>query len=621
MRLRSLRNSSLLALALLLLCGFRCGAEGVTAVEPPCWWTGMETPLQLMLRGDNLKGASVKVSPRVRGLKVKAVHDADSPSYLFVDVKISRRARPGTYRFEVRTDDGSRHAFDYTLSARRDGSAERASFTPADVIYLLMPDRFANGDTRNDSTPETAEKADISLAGGRHGGDLQGIMDRLDELSFLGVTALWSTPLLLDDEVRYSYHGYACADFYRVDPRFGGNEKYLEYVSAAHERGMKVIMDMVPNHCGTAHWWMKDLPFHDWLNTPGNIGIESRDEMCITNGAMSVQSDPHASEYDSRQCIEGWFDTTMPDLNLTSPYLHRYLVQNAVWWVEYADLDGIRVDTFPYSDKEAISDWCAAIRREYPNLNMVGECWFGDAAQCAYWEGRTQADGFNSNLGAVMDFPLRQSLVDAFTGKCESWERSLVKVYNTVSLDFLYGNPGGLMIFAGNHDTNRLAHMLDGNLDRIRMVYAILATMRGIPQIYYGDEFGMRAPDGRTGHSEERMDFWRFEPDSAQLALRDDISRMMRWRKGSRAVAEGSLLHFRPTDSNVYVYFRIVEDETVMVVINGEETDFLVDWDRFSEITPKFAPFGNNILTGDRVQTGQQLIVPAQSPAIMEFKK
>ena len=319
----------LLCLAMLSTTALR--AEKLDRIEPPCWWVGMETDLQLMLHGENIAGSAVSVDPSIKGLSVGKVSGTDNPNYLFVEVKIGNRLEPGIYTFTLVTPDGRQIEFDYDLLRRRDGSAKRSSFGPEDAVYLLMPDRFANGDKKNDSSKEAAEKADPKNLGGRHGGDIQGIIDHLDDLASLGVTTIWPTPLTFDNEKSYSYHGYACADYYRIDPRYGTNELYQTLVEKAHAKGMKVIMDMVPNHCGTAHWWMQDLPSQTWINYPENLQ-RGGDRLIRTNAAMSTHSDPHASAIDKESCVKGWFDTTMPDMNLADPLVRQYLVQMAVWW-------------------------------------------------------------------------------------------------------------------------------------------------------------------------------------------------------------------------------------------------------------------------------------------------
>ena len=611
-------RSKLLLVAMALLSAMVLRADPIDRIEPPCWWVGMNTDLQLMIHGKNIAGSKVSVDATVKGLSIGKVTSTDNPDYLFVEVKIGNRLALGTYAFNLVTTDGRQIDFNYDLEKRREGSAKRASFGPADAVYLLMPDRFANGDKKNDSSKDAVEKADPKNLGGRHGGDIQGIIDHLDDIVSLGATAIWPTPLTFDNEKSYSYHGYACADYYRIDPRYGTNDLYRTMVEKAHNKGLKVIMDMVPNHCGTAHWWMQDLPSKNWINYPENLN-RGGEKLRRTNAAMSTHNDPHAAEVDKESCVKGWFDTTMPDMNLADPLVRQYLVQMAVWWVEWADLDGLRVDTFPYSDKKGIAAWTKAIRDEYKNLNIVGEVWFGDVASCSYWEGHRQNDGYNSHLPSVMDFPLMFATLSALTQEGTSWEPSLLRIYNSLALDWLYDDPSDILVFLGNHDTPRLAHELGGDPGKMKMAYALLATMRGVPQLYYGDEYGLTSADGTVGHSQERVDMPWGEFTREQIVLRKYVSELFTWRKNSKAVAEGDFIHFRPDSRNVYVYFRTVKNQGVMVILNGGEEVYAVDWNHFSEITVKFAQKGKNVITGERVRVDEPYIVPAGTAAILEF--
>ena len=363
-------------------------------VEPPCWWTGMKTPLQLMVYGDGIGACDVRFEG-LRGVKVSAVHRADSPDYLFVDIDIAARAKPGAGRL-VFSRDTSLFAVSYDIQARPDDRG-RKSFSSADLIYLIVPDRFANGDPSNDETPDTQDIADRSQPNARHGGDLRGIIGRLDYLQDLGVTALWPTPLLEDNDPRMSYHGYACSDYYRIDPRFGDNALYREMVAEAHEHDIKVLMDVVTNHCGAAHWWMQDLPFRDW--------VHSSEPYRNTNHVMSAAFDPNASKADRAQREEGWFVPSMPDMNLDNPFVLSYFRQWAVWWIAWAGIDGLRVDTWYYNEKEPMARWCRGVREEFPWINIVGELWSLEPDFVAYWQdGHPNADGFASPLPSVMDF-------------------------------------------------------------------------------------------------------------------------------------------------------------------------------------------------------------------------
>ena len=452
----------------------------IRRVEPLSWWVGMNTPLQLLVQGEGISEYDV-VFEGGNGVKVSGVHKADSPNYLFVDVAVSANAQPGTY-YLVFTKGEESFKRAYEIGARVEGSAQRKSFSSADMIYLIMPDRFANGDPSNDSTPETAEKVNRSEFFGRHGGDIQGIIDHLDYIAELGATAIWPTPLLEDNAEHESYHGYAASDYYHIDSRFGSNELYREFVGKAHGKGLKVLMDIVTNHCGTSHWWMKDLPFADW--------IHQYPEYTGTNVCFSTNMDPNASRKDLEIQESGWFVPSMPDMNLDNPFVLSYFTQWAVWWAEYAGLDGFRVDTYPYNEKEPMSRWCKAITDEYPNFNIVGECWTSSIPQLAYWQKDALVNNFNSNLPSVMDFPLHDALRMGLN-EGAGWGCGMTRIYEILSHDFLYPDVNNLLIFAGNHDTDRIGDVVGKNPKKLKLAMTLMATMRGIPQIFAGDELMM----------------------------------------------------------------------------------------------------------------------------------
>ena len=597
-------------------------AEGrVTRLEPLSWWVGMKTPLQLLVQGENISAAAVELVGE--GVTLREVHKADSPNYLFLDIEIEASAPAGEiYLLFTRGDE--QFKVPYTLAERREGSAERKSFTTSDVIYLLMPDRFANGDPTIDSTPTTAEEADRENLHGRHGGDLQGIIDHLDYIADLGMTAIWSTPLLLDNEPNYSYHGYACADYYHIDPRMGSNELYREYVQQAHQRGLKILMDIVTNHCGMAHWWMKDLPFKDW--------VHQWDGFVRTNNFFSTNMDPNASKHDLEVQESGWFDTSMPDMNLDNEFVLNYFKQWAVWWIEYADLDGFRVDTYPYNEKEPMSRWCEAVLNEYPHFNIVGECWTANVPQLAYWQGdNPNRDGFNSHLPSIMDFPLRDAIMTALPSDSLRWGEGMTKVYDALSNDFVYHDLSKMMIFTGNHDIDRTADVLKGNVDRVKIAMALLATMRGIPQLYSGDELFVRSKDLKQGHGGLRVDTpggWAedkenyFEESGRKGDVKEvfDFTRkLFQWRKTMPVLHSGRTLHFGYRD-NTYAYFRYNDEEAVLVYVNNSRGRKPLPWEDFREITPTLSE-GVDVLTGEKVELSNKTTVPARGLLIVSFKR
>ena len=597
-------------------------AEGqVSRVEPLSWWVGMQTPLQLMIQGEAISEYDLRIEGE--GVAIRTIHKAESPNYLFVDLAIDADAPAGT-RYLVFTRGEESFKVAYELNERREGSRERASFTTADVIYLLMPDRFANGDPTIDSTEDTLEKADRKNLHGRHGGDLQGIIDHLDYIADLGMTAIWSTPLLLDNEPAYSYHGYACSDYYHIDPRYGSNELYRTYVEEAHKRGIKILMDIVTNHCGTAHWWMQDLPFADW--------IHQFDTFTRTNAIFSTNMDINASQYDLKLHESGWFDTSMPDMNLDNPYLLQYFKQWAVWWIEYANLDGFRVDTYPYNEKEPMSEWCQAILAEYPNFNIVGECWTADIPQLAYWQGgNANKDGFDTHLPSIMDFPLRDAICAALPTDSLRWGEGMIRVYNTLADDFVYHDLSKMMIFVGNHDIERVADVLKGNTKRVKLAMTMLATMRGIPQMFAGDELMLRSADLTQGHGGLRCDTpggWADDPvnlfeeegrtgDAKEIF--DHTRKLFSWRKGKAVIHNGRTLHFAGQD-NTYAYFRYNDEEAVFVFVNNSRGRKQIPWDHYAEFTSTLSE-GRNVLTGEAYTVGDQMVVGAREAVVIEFKR
>ena len=607
----------------------------VGRVEPLSWWTGMKTPLQLMVCGDGISRYDVRIEGG-KGVKAGTVHKADSPDYLFVDVEISPDAVPGTY-YIVFDDGTDKFKYSYEIAARSEGSAERGSFSTADMVYLIMPDRFANGDPSNDATDDTAEKPDRDGFFGRHGGDIQGIIDHLDYISDLGATAVWCTPLLLDDEPEGSYHGYACADYYRIDPRFGSNGLYREFVGKAHEKRLKVIMDIVTNHCGTAHWWMKNLPFEDWVHVfPEYTG---------TNVCFSTNMDPNASKYDLNLQESGWFVPSMPDMNLDNPFVLQYFKQWAVWWIEYAGLDGFRVDTYPYNEKKPMSEWCAAVLEEYPGFNIVGECWTSSIPQLAYWQGgNANRDGFDSHLPSIMDFPLQEAICKGLPTDSQAWGEGMVRVYDCLSHDFVYHDLSRMMIFVGNHDMDRIGDVLRHNADRQKIAIAMMATMRGIPQMFYGDEMMFVSKDRSQGHGGLRVDFpggWAGDkvnlftaggraraavntdgkpvPEGFAADMHDYTRTLFQWRKGKKVIHDGRTMHFLTRD-NTYAYFRYDDTDAVFVFINNSRGKKHIPWSHYAEIADGLHD-GRNVLTGESAEVSDSTVVGSRQVLIVEYKR
>ena len=592
-------------------------------VEPLSWWVGMTTPLQLMINGEGVSEYDVQILPAGQGVEVTAVHKADSPNYLFVDVKIEDDAKAGVYT--LRFKSGNRRVdYNYTIAEREEGSRERRSFTTADFVYLIRPDRFANGDASNDNTKDTAEKVDRSQPGRRHGGDIQGVIDHLDYIADLGATAIWSTPMLLDDENGASYHGYSCSDYYRIDPRYGTNELFCTYVEECHRRDLKVIMDIVPNHSSTSHWWYSDQPFEDWTH--------KWDSYTQSNWTFSTNMDFNASKSDLYQMESGWFDRSMADMNLDNEFLLNYFKQWAVWWIEYSGLDGFRVDTYPYNEKMPMSRWCEAVMAEYPNFNIVGEVWTSSIPQLAYWQGGNEnKDGFDSHLKSIMDFPLHDAIRSAMTesGNC-GWGQGMTRVYDVVSHDFVYHDLQNMMIMAANHDTDRIGDVCEGDARRMKIVATLLCTMRGMPQMLYGDELMFRSTDRSKGHPTLRVDFpggWEGDPvnlfdrsqhTGAQREVFDYTRQLMNWRKSKEVIHTGRTLHFIDRD-NTYAFFRYNDTEAVFVYINNSDQTREIPWQRYSEITEGIAT-GRDVITGEVVEMSGRRVAP-MSALVVEFRR
>ena len=610
-------------------------AQQVTRVEPLSWWTGMKMPLQLLVQGENISEYNVAIEGGA-GVSVEKVTKADSPNYLFVDVKIASNANPGTY-YIVFSKDGQSFKYPYEIAARAEGSAERKSFTTADMIYLIMPDRFANGDTSNDSTEDTDDKYARHELFGRHGGDIQGIINNLDYISDLGATAIWCTPLLEDNQPEHSYHGYACTDYYHIDSRFGTNDLFKEYVDKAHEKDIKIIMDIVPNHAGSAHWWMKDTPFKDWYHV--------FDKYTGSNIAFSTNMDPNASKQDLYIQESGWFDRSMVDMNLDNPFVLRYFQQWAIWWIEWSGLDGFRVDTYPYNEKDPMSEWCAAVMNEYPDFNIVGEVWTASIPQLAYWQGgNNNKDGFDSHLKSVMDFPLHDALRAGLNEDYPGWGQGMTRVYETLSHDFVYHDLSNMMIFPGNHDTDRLGDVLRKNPKRVKIAMAMMATMRGYPQIFAGDELMFTSCDLSMGHGGLRVDFpggWPGDemdlfsaegrakaakntdglavPQGQAADLFNYVSHLFQWRKTKDVIHNGKTMHFITRD-NTYGYFRYDDDDVVFVYVNNSLEPKNIPWTYYKEISEGLSG-GVNVVTGEPCEVSDATVAEPQSVLIVEYKK
>ena len=606
-------------LSFVLLINFFSFAQ-IDRVEPPFWWSDMNlSEVQIMFYGKNINQNEISVS---NGLTIKSIQKTENPNYLFVTIDTKNVA---AQEFVFTFKNGKKSfTQNYSLKARRENSKFRKSYDSSDVIYLIMPDRFANGNPNNDNSKSTKEISNRSLPGGRHGGDIEGLIKNLDYIKELGATAVWPTPLCEDNDEAYSYHGYAQSDVYKIDPRYGTNEEYVKLSAELHQRGMKNIMDYVTNHWGWKHWMYNDLPTYNWIHQfPG---------YSQSNYRMTTQFDNNASKVDSKQCIDGWFVPSMPDLNQSNPMVLNYLSQNAIWWIEYADLDGFRVDTYSYNDKEGISKWTKAITDEYPHFNIVGEVWMHDQAQMSYWQKDSKIgaiQSYNSNLPSVMDFTLHDAIGNVFNEDRQSWDRGMVQVYDNFANDFLYPNPNNLLVFAENHDTGRFNEIYKSDFKKYQMAMTLIATVRGIPQLYYGSEIGMKGDKGK-GDADIRRDFpggWNGDTNNAfnkegrtaeQQKFFEFSSKLFTWRKSKEVIHSGKTTHYVP-DNNAYVYFRYNEKETVMVIINNNSEKQTLKTNRFLESIQNLKS-GKDVLSGKTFDLNKEIEIEGKSALILELK-
>lgn len=592
----------------------------IERVEPPFWWVSMHNPeLQIMLYGENIAG--LRPETDYEGVTIQKAVSLDNDNYLFVYLKLEPAAAPGeiTIRFKNRAGVVAQE-LTYRLNAREEGAAQRQGYDNSDVLYLITPDRFANGDPDNDNIEGMPDQLNRKDKWGRHGGDLRGIINRLDYLAGLGFTAIWLNPVLENNQSQASYHGYSTTDFYRVDPRFGSNAEYRELADQGRAKGVKIIMDMIMNHCGSGHWWMQDLPAQDWINNPSRF--------FITNHRRTTLRDPYASEYDRRHFSDGWFVPTMPDLNQRHPLLADYLIQNTIWWIEYLGLAGIRMDTYPYSDMHFMSDWTCAVMDEYPNFNICGEEWSLNPAVLAYWQkGKDNPDGYTSCLPGLLDFPLQAALSKALVEE-ESWNAGMINLYDMLSNDFQYADPYRHVIFPDNHDMSRIFTQLNDDPELFRLAMVYFATMRGTPQFYYGTEILM-SNTGDNSHGNIRSDYpggWANDTINAftgqglsrqQLEARQFISKLLNWRQTASAIHEGQLLHFIPVNG-VYTFFRFDEKQKIMVMLNKTAQQQEVDLNTFTEILPRDSA-GKDVLSGRNVPLKDRLIIGPKQALIVEI--
>ena len=613
----------------------RTATPNVTLIDPTNWFADMQDPtLQLMVYGKDIKFADVTTDyPNV---KIDSLVRLDSPNYLLIYLNL-KGAKPGEVTLTFSNKNGKKTTKKFQLKAREMAGADRKGFDISDVLYMLMPDRFANGNPKNDvikgMEDQLCDRNEPSL---RHGGDLEGLRQHLDYFTDLGVTALWLTPVLENDRPadggkHSTYHGYATTDYYRVDPRFGTNEEYKSLVDECHKKGLKVVMDMIFNHCGDYHPWakhtridengktIKDYPSKNWFNSP-NYGLQ-------TSYKLTPVLDPYASKVDMKETVDGWFVPSMPDLNQRNPHVIKYLIQNSIWWIETVGIDGIRMDTYPYADRQAMADWMKVLNKEYPNFNTVGETWVTEPAYTAAWQKDSKLSDIDSNLKTVMDFAFFDRLSQAKNEETDDWWKGWNRIYNSLCYDYLYTDPSSVMAFIENHDTDRyLGNGKDSTA--LKQAYALLLTMKRIPQLYYGTEILMNGtktetdgnvrqdfPGGFPGDKVNK--FTREGRTKAENAMFDWTSRLLHWRQNNDVIYKGTQTQFIPWHG-VYVLARQYNGKTVLTILNGKKADNQVDVARYAEVIGSHTT-ATDVLTGATVDLTKNIPLTQRQAMVLSF--
>jgi neopullulanase len=589
-------------------------------IEPPFWWEGMKLhDIQLVVYGENIAGLQPVIQSKE--VVITNITRPGNVNYMFIDIAIDIQAKSG---FEIQFLSKTKkikNTYYYDLKKRGEGSPNRVGVNSSDAIYLLMPDRFSNGVPENDSFSDMPEKVNRDSLSGRHGGDIRGIINHLDYIRDMGFTAIWTNPVLENNMFSQSYHGYAITDFYRVDRRLGSNEDYLELVSKSHKMGIKVVKDMIFNHAGTRNYLIQEPPMKDWVHV--------WPEYTSSNYRGEVISDPYASTYDYIRMNNGWFDTTMADLNQSNPFVLHYLVQNSIWWIEYAGIDAVRMDTYPYPDKDAMAKWAETVMEEYPGFTIIGEAWLKEPALTSYWQkDACHTGGYNSYINSVFDFPLYFAVNKSFT-ETESWEKGWSRIYTILCQDRLYPNPNDLVIFPDNHDLERFSEVIGGNIDKYKLAMAFYATTRGIPQFYYGTEI-MMGSKPYFGHGSLRKEFPGGWTDTSKNAFTGKglsskeaeaqtfMKDLLNWRKDKEVIHTGNLKHFIP-ENGLYVYCRYNNSESVVVILNKNTASTQFIWDKYKELIIGHEK-AIDILSGKEYSLQQPISLAPVTPLILELK-
>ena len=593
----------------------------IERVEPPNWWVGMKTnDLQILVYGNSINDLIPKISNS--NIELTSFNKVQNENYLFLNISISENAKPDEVEIDFYKNNVLVDRYIFSLLEREKNASNVEGFDSSDVMYLITPDRFANGDSKNDDIKSMYERPNREYNRGLHGGDIQGIINHLDYIKDLGFTTVWLNPVLENNMKKSSYHGYSTTDYYKVDPRFGTNELFRELSINAKEKGIKLVMDMIPNHCGSEHWFFKDPPMDNWFNNQS--GFKQ------TSHRRETVQDIYASEIDKREHADGWFVETMPDLNQKNQKMSKYLIQNTLWWIEYARLSGIRVDTYPYSDKDFMSDWTFAVMDEYPNFNIVGEEWSDNPIVISYWQkDKINHDGYVSYLPTLMDFPLQISFTEALLDDF-SWGKGFIKPYKTLASDFLYPNPNNLLIFPDNHDMTRFFTQVNNDIDLFKMGIVYYSTMRGIPQFYYGTEILMNSDENPGDHGLIRTEFPGGWPDHSKNAFTGDglsykerqtqlfFKEILNWRKDNKVIHNGKLIQFAPK-GGIYSFFRILNNKMVWVIFNRNNSPETLETSRFDELIENYE-IAFDVINKKKVSISEKIIINAKSALILEIE-
>ena len=603
----------------------------IDKVHPPNWWIGHKNPnLQLLIKAEKIN--DYKVNINYPGVKITNIHNADSPNYIFLDLEISDKAKEGSFLITF-TKENKTLSYSYKLRKKRSLEDQSNGFDSSDAIYLITPDRFANGNYENDIIDFLKErKIDRANNHARHGGDLKGIFENISYIKNMGFTSLWLNPVLINDMKEGSYHGYATTDYYSVDPRFGSMKEYIELSLELKKNNIKLIKDIIVNHCGLYHWWMDDLPFKDWLNFQENY-LKSNDKTIEKNTVYSNHrrttiQDIYASKSDYRGMLDGWFVPTMPDLNQKNKFLANYLIQNSLWWIETLNLSGIRQDTYPYAEKEFMSEWAGRIMSEYPKFNIVGEEWSYNPIRIAYWQdGNNNKDGYKSNLKSTMDFAMQKAIQEGILEE-EAWNTGLIKIYENLANDFYYSNPESLLIFNDNHDMSRIHTQMKKDITKTKMAIGLMLVLPRIPQLLYGTEILMEDSSNPGDHGLIRSDFpggWDNDKINAfskqnltddQIEMQEYLKVLLNFRKKSKAIHIGNTIHFAPKNG-VYLLQRRFNDEIVIFIINKNKNDVRLSNDRFSELNLNNFVF-SDIHSGKKFSFSKTLKLKSNSSYILK---